>query len=172
MKKFLSDIGHLYKIFETPARMISRQLPLAGNGSYIFKSIDRNHGIWQGFVTDDCSQRFIWGYHVVLEMCLPLAFHFGFKRVVMHGCLWNREIENVRMRDFFSIMGSGTHHNMSEVLLPYETSMGITEHLWLKAFDVLKSHYEKYGMSIDDDDIAKFSSKLSPAELDNHFLKN
>ncbi len=149
MRRFLGALGHLDKMFELPARAKSTELPLFNSGSYIFKTVDRDYCIWKGFVTEDCTKRLMWGYHVVLDMCLPLAFHMGFKKIVLHGCSWDRTAESEKLATFFTLMGSSNNFNLTENFLPYESPFGQTELLWKKSYEILKAHYGKFGMKIE-----------------------
>jgi glycosyltransferase involved in cell wall biosynthesis len=149
MKKFLYDIGHLYKMFELPARALRIELPMIDSGSYIFKTVDRDYCIWKGFITEDCTQRLTWGYHVVLDMCLPMAFHMGFKKIVLNGCSWDRIAESEKLASFFSLMSGGSNYNLTENFLPYETPFGQTELLWDKSFEIIKYHYSNKGIIIE-----------------------
>jgi glycosyltransferase involved in cell wall biosynthesis len=149
MEKFLCDIKHLYKVFELPARARSAELPFFESDSYVFKTVDRDYAVWKGFVTEDCTKRLMWGYHVVLDMCIPLAFYMGFKKIFLHGCSWDRIRESESLAKFFSLMCGSNNYNLSENFLPYDTPYGQTELLWKKSYEILKYHYEKLGLEIE-----------------------
>lgn len=148
MKDFLAAIKHLYKLFELPARPRYRSFPGYGNGTFFFKTVDRDFGIWKGNITLDATRRLSWGFHVVLDMCLPLAFHMGFEQVKLHGCNWNLLHEEEKLRDFFALFAYNNDYNLSENVLPFTTAHGRTDFLWRHSLDLLTQAYEERGMAI------------------------
>jgi hypothetical protein len=148
MKDFLESIPTLHKLFELPARPRRREFPSYSPNTYLFKTVDRDFGIWKGNVTLDATRRLMWGYHVVLDMCLPMAFHLGFSTVRLHGCNWDFMDESRRIRDFFTLFSHNNDYNLSENILPFSTAHGRTDLLWEHSLARLKAEYGQRGMNI------------------------
>lgn len=148
MLEFLSNIPTLLKLFELPARPRRKKFPMYSPENYLFKTVDRDFGIWKGNVTLDAVHRLMWGYHVVLDMCLPLAFHLGFSTVHLHGCQWNLLEESQRLRDFFALYCHNNRYNLTENILPFYTAYGRTDLLWEHSLQKLVAEYGNRGMTI------------------------
>jgi glycosyltransferase involved in cell wall biosynthesis len=148
MLDFLAHIPSLFKLFELPARPRRKDFPLYSPHSYLFKTVDRDFGIWKGNVTLDAVHRLMWGYHVVLDMCLPMAFHLGFSKVQLHGCQWEFLEESQRLRDFFTLYCYNNDYNLSENILPFSTAHGRTDLLWVHSLQRLVAEYGSRGMAI------------------------
>lgn len=148
MKTFLSKTPSLYKLFELSARPRRKDFPHYSPHTYFFKTVNRDFGIWKGNITLDATQRLMWGYHPVLDMCLPMAFHLGFSRVHLYGCNWDFMDESQRLRDFFTLFCYDNNYNLSENILPYSTAHGRTDLLWEHSFEKLVAEYGQRGMTV------------------------
>ena len=148
MIEFLDALPAFYKLFELPARPRRGRFPHYSPQTYLFKTVDRTRGVWKGDLTLDASKRLIWGHHVVLDMCLPLAFHLGFTTARLHGCDWDYLCESRLLKDFFAMFCHNNDYNLSESILPYHTAHGRTDLLWEQSFARLVEVYWSRGMRI------------------------
>ena len=73
----------------------------------------------------------------------------GFKKILLHGCSWDRISESEKLASFFALMSGANNYNLTENFLPYETPFGQTELLWKKSFEVLQYHYGNKGIKIE-----------------------
>lgn len=145
---FLRKTPALTKLFELPAKPLLKPYPELASQHMLFKNVNRNLHLWKGYFETDITKHLCWGFHVVLDMCLPLAFYLGFSEINLIGCSWNHAIESERLKKFFSLYAYDDHYNLTENILPYESIYGPIEDIWQSGYEQLKQVFANHNKKI------------------------
>jgi len=145
---FLRRTPKLSKLFEGPAKGLLKGHPDLAGQQIFFKNVNHKLPLWKGYFEEDITRNLCWGYHVVLDMCLPLAFYLGFSEVHVLGCSWKHEIESQHLKRFFSLYAYGDHYNLTENILPYESIYGPIEELWECAYEHVRQMFVNHNKKV------------------------
>lgn len=134
----------------------------------LFVQLNDSKRVWEGHFSSDVVSETYWGYTVIIDMCLPLAFYLGFETVYLMGCDCDYKLDEARdfSKSFFYDISKVPESDLAHISKQREEA-NAQEQLdkWEKGYMVVKDYFEGSGRKIFN---AGYGGKLEVFERVNY----
>lgn len=126
-----------------------------------FINLDSSRHVFEGDFSVNVPSHTCWGRTVIIDLCLPLAFYFGFKEVFLLGCDCDYKLSNGDNyeKSFFY------DRKLDERNIPKETGDALHIRQVMSSYGIVKKIFEAHGRKIYN---AGYGGKLEVFERVNY----
>lgn len=110
-----------------------------------FIRVDESKKVWEGNFSSDVALGTCWGFTVIMDICLPLAFFLGFDIVYLMGCDCDYKLKEDKdfSKSFFYNISKIPESDLSHIAKQRDEA-NAQEQLdkWIAGYQVVKSYFE------------------------------
>ena len=147
----LSKHKNIICFFEPSALSPFRRQSKLQEDVVLFVRLNSSKKVWEGHFSSDVLSGTGWGRTVIIDFCLPIAYHLGFSTVYLMGCDCDYKLDEARdfSKSFFHDISKIPESDLAHVSKQWN-GLDARDQLekWQRGYLTVKTYFEGSGRKI------------------------